>query len=229
MSGCIRGRHGLSDNEGNDHADDNADEDDKEDNNKDNDNEVDNDDSIITGPPSLIVKRSARNERNAHLDVDDDADDNDVDVIVKRNACEERDAHSDVDNDADDDNNATITWRSLPLSRYEEFLQCRAWFATSSPDYNGDTNGNNGKIDEDNDDSSIGSISYVDFDGVDFGPIIKDLQLIRQNGCIRTSTGSYSTVNSNFFFTESDICFTVQNFPRSFLHQYFEGPWPNFH
>jgi hypothetical protein len=37
----IRGRHGLSDNEGNNHTDEDADKDDKEDNNEDNDNEVD--------------------------------------------------------------------------------------------------------------------------------------------------------------------------------------------
>jgi hypothetical protein len=163
------------------------------------------------------------------LEVDNDADDNDDDDIVERNACEESDAHSDVDDKADDDNNATITWRSLPLSRYKEFLQCRAWFATNSSDYNGDNNSNNGETDEDNDDSSIGSISSVDFDGVDSGSIIEDLQLICQNGRIHSSTGSYFTIDSNFFFTESDICFTVQHFPGSFLRQYFEGPWPNFH
>jgi hypothetical protein len=163
------------------------------------------------------------------LDVDDNTDDNDDDNIVERNSREESDAHSDIDNNADDNNDATITWRSLPLSRYEEFLQCRAWFATNSPDSNGDNNVNNGKIDKNNDNSSIGSISSVDFDRVDFGPIIEDLQLIRQNRCIRSSTGSYFSVDSNFFFTESDIRFTVKHFPGSFLHQYFEGPWPKFH
>jgi hypothetical protein len=163
------------------------------------------------------------------LDVDDDADDNENNDIVERNAREERDTHSDVDDDADDKDNATITWRSLPLSQYKEFLQCRVWFATNSPDYNGDNNGNNGNIDKDDDDSSIGSISSVDFDGVDFGPILKDLQLICQNGRICSSTGFYFTVDSNFFFTKSDIRFTVQHFPGSFLRQYFEGPWPNFH
>ena len=150
------------------------------------------------------------------------------DSIVKRNTREDSNAHSDVDDNADDNDDATITRRPLPLSRYEEFLRRRAWFATNSPDYNGDNNGNNSKIDEDDDNSSIGSISSVDFDGVDFGPIIEDLQLIRQNGRIRSSTGSYFTVDSNFFFTESDICFTV-HFHGSFLCQYFEGPWPNFH
>ena len=224
-----RGRHGLSNNEGGNHADDNADKDDKGDNNKDNDDEVDNDDSIITRPPSPIVKRNTRNELVAHSDVDDDADKNNDDNIVERNAREESDAHSDIDDDADDDNDATITRRSLPLSQYEEFLRCRAWFAMNSPDYNGDNNGNISEIDEDNDNSSIGSISSVDFNGVDFGPIIEDLQLIRQNGRICSSTGLYFTVDSNFFFTESDICFTVQHFPGSFLRQYFEGPWPNFH
>ena len=100
---------------------------------------------------------------------------------------------------------------------------------STSPDYNGNNNGNNGDIDEDDDDSSIGSLSSVDFNGVDFGPIREDLQLICQNGRIRSSTGSYFTVDSNFFFTESDIRFTVQHFPGTFLRQYFEGPWPNFH
>ena len=100
---------------------------------------------------------------------------------------------------------------------------------STSPDYNGNNNGNNGDIDEDDDDSSIGSLSSVDFNGVDFGPIREDLQLICQNGRIRSSTGSYFTVDSNFFFTESDIRFTVQHFPGTYLCQYFEGPWPNFH
>jgi hypothetical protein len=159
------------------------------------------------------------------LDVDNDADNNDNDDIVEQNAREESDAHSDVDDDTDDDDDAIITWRSLPLSRYKEFLRRQAWFATNSPDFNGDKIGNNGKIDEDKDNSSIGSISS----GVDFGPIIEDLQLICQNGRIRSSTGSYFTVDSNFFFTESDIRFTVQHFPGSFFCQYFEGPWPNFH
>ena len=93
----IRGRHGLSNNKGDNHADDDADEDNKEDNNKDNDNEVDNDDSIITRPPSPIVKRNAQNERDAHSDVDEDADDNNDDNIVKRNTRDERDAHSNVE------------------------------------------------------------------------------------------------------------------------------------
>jgi hypothetical protein len=163
------------------------------------------------------------------LDVDNVADDIDDNDIVERNSCEESNAHSDLANDADDDDDATMSWRSLPLSQYEEFLQRRAWFATNSPDSNSDNNGNNNKIDEDDDDSSIGSVSSVDFDGVDFGPIIEDLQLIRQNGRIRSSTGLYFTINSNFVFTESGIRFTVQHFPGSFLHQYFEGLWPNFH
>ena len=100
---------------------------------------------------------------------------------------------------------------------------------STSPDYNGDNNGNNGDYNEDDVDSSIGSISSVDFDGIDFGSILEDLQLICQNGHIRSSTGSYFTVDSNFSFTESDIRFTVQHFPGTFLHQYFEGPWPNFY
>ena len=183
---------------------------------------------IITQPPSPIVKRNAQNERNTHLDVDNDTDD-DNDDIVECNAREECDTHYNIDDNADNDDNATITWRSLPISRSEEFLRRRAWFAYTSPDNNGDNNGNKGDIDEDDDDSSIGSISSVDFDGVDFGPILEDLQLIRQNGCIRSSTGSYFTADSNFFFTESDIRFTVQHFPGTYLCQYFEGPWPNFH
>ena len=128
-SHCISGRHSLSDNEGDDHADDDA-EDNKEDNNKVNDDEVENNDYIITRPPSPIVKRNTRNERNAHLDVDDNTDDIDDDNIVERNSCEESNAHSDVADNADDDDDATITRRSLPLSRYEEFLQRRGWFAT---------------------------------------------------------------------------------------------------
>ena len=142
----IRGCHGLSDNKGDNHADDDADEDDKEDNNEDNDDEVDSDYPLITRPPSPIVKRNTRNERNAHSDVNDDADDNNNDNIVERNAREESNAHSDIDDDADDNDDATITRRSLPLSRYEEFLRRHAWFATNSPDYNGDNNGNNGKL-----------------------------------------------------------------------------------
>ena len=217
LSRRLRGRHGLSDNKRDDDADDDADKDNKEDNNEDNDNEVDNDDSIITRPPSPIVKCNARNERDAHSNVGDDAGDNNDDNIVERNPHEERNAHSDVDDDADDGDNATITWWSLPLSQYEEFLRRRAWFASNSPDYNGDNNGNSGKIDEDDGGSSIGSISSTDFDGFDFGPIIEDLQLIHPNWCIRSSTGLNFTVDSNFFFTESDICFTVQHFPGSFL------------
>ena len=229
LSRRIRGCHGLSDNEGGNHADDDADEDNKEDNNKDNDDGVDNTDSIITWPPSPIVKRNAWNERDAHLDVNNNAANNNDNNIVKRNAREERDAHFDVDEDTDDDEDATITWQSLPLSQYKEFLRHCAWFATNSPDYNGDNNGNNGEIDKDNDDSFIGSLSSVDFNGVDFGPIIEDLQLIRQKRRTRSSIGSYFTIDSTFFFTESDIGFTVQDFPGSFLCQYFEGPWPNFH
>jgi hypothetical protein len=59
------------------------------------------------------------------LDFDDDADNNNNNNnnnIAKRNAREERSAHSDVDDNADGGNNATITWRSLPLSQYKEFL-----------------------------------------------------------------------------------------------------------
>ena len=233
LSRCCRGCHGPSNNKGNDNTDDDADKDDDDkdeddkDKDEDNDDEDNNDDSIITQPSSPIVKHNAPDKRNAHFDVDVDADDDDA--IVERNAREERNAHCNIDDNTDNNNDATITWRSLPLSRYEEFLQCRAWFATNSSDYNGDNNSNNGETDEDNDDSSIGSISSVDFDGVDSGSIIEDLQLICQNGRIHSSTGSYFTVDSNFFFTESDICFTVQHFPRSFLRQYFEGPWPNFH
>jgi hypothetical protein len=111
----IRGRHGLSDNEGDNHADDNA-EDDKEDNNEDNDDEVDNDESIITRPPSPIVKCNTQNERDAHLDINNDAEDNDDNGIVERNSREESNDPSDVDDDADDNNDATITWQSLPLS-----------------------------------------------------------------------------------------------------------------
>ena len=119
VSRHCRGRHGLSDNEGNDDADDDADkdddnEDDDEDDNKDNDNEDNGDDSIITQPPSPIVECNACDEQDAHSDVDDDAD-NDND-IVKRNACEEPNAHSDIDDDADNDSDATITWQSFPLS-----------------------------------------------------------------------------------------------------------------
>ena len=103
------------------------------------------------------------------------------------------------------------------------------WFISTSPDYNGNDSGNNVNDNKDDNDSSIGSISSVDFDGVDFGPILEDLQLICQNGRICSSTGSYFTINSNFSFTESNIRFTVQHFPGTFLRQYFEGPRPNFH
>ena len=216
------GRHGLSDNEGEDEADVNADEDNNEDYNEGNDDEVDNNDSIITQPPSPIVKRNARNERDAHSDINDNTDDNNNN-IVKHNAREECDAHSDVDNNADNDDNVTITLQSLPLSRYEEFLLLHTWFTLTSPDYNGDNNGNNDDIEEEDNDSSIGSTSSIDFDGVDFGPILEDLQLICQNGQIRSSTGSYFTVNSNFFFTESDICHCPA-FPRHISPSILWGP-----
>ena len=103
------------------------------------------------------------------------ADNDNNNDIVKRNACEERNAHSNVDDDADNDDDATITWRSLPLSRYKEFLPRCMWFASTSPDYNSDNNSNNGDIDKDNDDSSISSIPSIDFNWVDFGPILEDL------------------------------------------------------
>jgi hypothetical protein len=42
------------------------------------------------------------------------------------------------------------------------------------------------------------SLSTVDFEGVDFAPILADLDLIRQNGRIQGPTGSYYSVDSNF-------------------------------
>ena len=165
LSRCCRGCHGPSNNKGNDDTDDDADkdEDDKDeddkDNNKDNDDEDNNDDSIITQPSSPIVKHNAPDKRNAHFDVDVDADDDDA--IVERNAREERNAHCNIDDNTDNNNDATITWRSLPLSRYEELLQYHMWFASTSPDYNGNNNGDKGDKDADDNDSSIGSISSV--------------------------------------------------------------------
>ena len=83
-----------------------------------------------------------------------------------------------------------------------------------------------GEVDVHNDDSSISTT--VDFDGVDFAPILADLELIRQNGRIRGPTGSYYSVASDFGFTEDEIRFNVINCHGSFLRQYFRGPWPNF-
>ena len=125
LSRHCRGRHGLSNNKGDNDADDDADkDDDNEDNDEDNDDEDDNDDSIITQPPSPIAKRNAWDERDAQSNVDNNADDDDN--IVERNACEECDTHSIIDKNADADNDATITWRSLPLSLYKEFLRRHA-------------------------------------------------------------------------------------------------------
>jgi hypothetical protein len=56
---------------------------------------------------------------------------------------------------------------------------------------------------QDIDDDSF--ISTVDFNGVDFGPIIKDIRLIRRNGRIRASDGTYFSVDSNFSFTPNEI------------------------
>ena len=78
------------------------------------------------------------------------------------------------------------------------------------------------------DNAAVNSGSF-DFNGVDFGPILQDLRLIRQNGRIRTPNGTYYTVDSDFSFTPSQIRWSVTYEPESFLRRYFRGPWPNFH
>ena len=75
------------------------------------------------------------------------------------------------------------------------------------------------------------SFSTTDFEGVDFGTILAELDLIRQDGRIRSETGSYHTVDSALGFTRSEIIIRVRNDPETPLRQYFRvrGTWPNFH
>jgi len=80
------------------------------------------------------------------------------------------------------------------------------------------------------DDESIDSLDSL-FRGADFSRIIADLEVIRQNGRIRSEDGTYIDIEEpdTFVFTERDIRATVRNYPDSFLRRYFQGTWPNLH
>ena len=67
-------------------------------------------------------------------------------------------------------------------------------------------------------------------EGVDFAPIIADLELVRSNRRMRGENGSVYSVDSDFgFTTESQIRANLHHYPDSFLRRYFQNEWPNMH
>ncbi len=89
------------------------------------------------------------------------------------------------------------------------------------------------------DDNCDGSVKVNDQDslstagqlceGVDFAPIIADLDLVCRNCCMRGENGTEYSVESDFGFTESQIRATLHHYPDSFLQCYFQDEWPNLH
>jgi hypothetical protein len=150
-----------------------------------------------------------------HPDPDTDTANNNVDDNNKDNPTKEESIDS-FNNDNNTSNNTDADDEEAILSDSTDSLH-----NLHQQNQIGQGDGQN-----QNDDSSL---STVDFEGVDFAPILADLELIRQNGRIRGSSGSYYSVDSNFQFNEEDIRFTVVNYPETFLRQYFRGPFPNFH
>jgi len=152
---------------------------------------------------------------DSHPDPDTDTANNNVDDNNKDNPTKEESIDS-FNNDNNTSNNTDADDEEAILSDSTDSLH-----NLHQQNQIGQGDGQN-----QNDDSSL---STVDFEGVDFAPILADLELIRQNGRIRGSSGSYYSVDSNFQFNEEDIRFTVVNYPGTFLRQYFGGPFPNFH
>ena len=67
-------------------------------------------------------------------------------------------------------------------------------------------------------------------EGVDFAPIIADLELVRSNRRMRGENGSVYSVNSDFgFTTESQIRANLHHYPDSFLRRYFQNERLNMH
>ena len=88
------------------------------------------------------------------------------------------------------------------------------------------------EADDDDDEDDQDSLSTVGklCEGVDFAPIIADLELVRSNRCMRGENGSVYSVDSDFgFTTESQIRATLHHYPDSFLRRYFQNEWPNMH
>ena len=86
--------------------------------------------------------------------------------------------------------------------------------------------------DDDDDDDNQDSLSTVGklCEGVDFAPIIADLELVRSNRRMRGENGSVYSVDSDVAATtESQIRANLHHYPDSFLHRYFQNEWPNMH
>ena len=85
---------------------------------------------------------------------------------------------------------------------------------------------------DDNDDDDQDSLSTVGklCEGVDFAPIIADLELVRSNRRMCGENRSVYSVDSDFgFTTESQIRANLHHYPDSFLRRYFQNEWPHMH
>ena len=83
--------------------------------------------------------------------------------------------------------------------------------------------------DNNDDQDSLSTVGKL-CEGVDFAPIIADLELVRSNRRMRGENGSVYSVDSNFCFTtESEIRATLHHYPDSFLRRYFQNEWPSMH
>jgi len=180
-------------------------------------------------------------------DEDDDDEDDEAD----------EQSASDNDEDSDDDSEDPfihlisdpqyLVWRELPENRQQEFIRRREWYNLTSDYLPLRRTNNQRRTDDDDDDTDDGvysdstvsfhpddeSIDSFDslFRRADFPRIIADLEVIRQNGRIRTEDGTYIDIEEpeTFVFTERDIRANIRNYPDSFLRRYFQEPWPNLH
>ena len=81
----------------------------------------------------------------------------------------------------------------------------------------------------DDDQDSLSTVGKL-CEGVDFAPIIADLELVRSNRHMHGENGSVYSVDSDFgFTTESQIRANLHHYPGSFLRRYFQNEWPNMH
>jgi hypothetical protein len=166
------------------------------------------------------VGEEDKDDKDSNIDKDDDKD---SDIDEDDNNKEE---DKDKDDDEDKDNQDVDEDEDIFLNSDKIYPASKVSFRDLN---HKDNHSSLSSIEEDHSDHS--SVSSINFDGFDFAPILADLELIRQNGCMRNPrTGSYHSVNSSWKFTKSQIRAAVRNFPDSFLREYFVGgTFPNFH
>ena len=196
--------------------------------------------------------------RDALERVEDDVDAEESDDDEESEADEESDDNSEDTPNVLIGDPQYLVWRQLPDHRQQEFIQRREWSVltgnylplrrVNNQRRNEGIHGNDAVADadevDDTDDGaySVSTVSFhpddesVDsFDSLfreaDFPRILADLEVIRQNGRIRLEDGTYQEIDEpeEWRFTERDIRNNIRHYPDSFLHRYFEEPWPNFH